>query len=1663
MTLIDGCLLVGANDNRLVKRTIPIMNGEEANVLSAFTYPLPLTNAVPDNGIEKDPTDSSDNVDTEKSNDLKINLSNEVSGSSSDEADADAIPLPKPTKHSEALQSEDKELAKVCKIVNNICNNVIQLAESINSQSESSHAGPVHSVESATSTCVNACFKRTSEISSVSTVTLNGTVVSPTELNSKPDSDSSLRINQRLVQNLENNGTEGTEIDISASVLSKEPEIIDKTNKKESSYLTESSEMLENTSFESASEEMILQIDEEELFETDNQPKLSNECINEVENADELRTVTTSQAGSREDSSSSACALSSPIDEKLCAVSKTDGSVDIQQTVVSDLKPVDKGNAEDQSVGIDSLHTEQKSTNACSKERSESLNNEMKVSEAGEASLSSSGASSAPVLSGTERDFTEVLPEPISKEKNSIDYEVQSRICETETSGKLVCEEKSSNIPDNMFEERFSKLSDSKSMHTDKVVCEKEIVALSNTVKPVSDIASCATAEADRHASGEGNCLKQAVVNISDIHLPKSNKYKISPPVSEKSAREKEQEEDSSGLEGINVSNLAFHDKEPIKSPEDVSHSHNKNSNQECEKTSSEQIDFENTCQVSDAISSVHREIVKDCTEDCPTELVSNSICNPTNGSPQEIDCIQNHEEKDSLKMLGKESKIVADVDPNAVNKSIRNEGVSRESQIVSQSMKNNKKEDDLSEDGCVAVTGSKIIAEAESKCSTFRNEIAQSQDIIVNVSDKDSNEINARERNVSNNFEEEDGSKLSQIDEITPSLSDSKDAETKEPQKTKKSTDIEDPALKSAKTAEEEKETEGSYGDLCTEELILDDECSLEMGGREEYQLSESSSPPDSSVSSQSDEDEENDTHDDHTYNDDSCQPQVSEEDTVMSNVSDDAVFEGEPVKPVLKPADEPIIEKYPGEVNDPEDEGTSDAENEVEANDGDNVENNKMKAREKTDEKEAVSKVSEVVSKEVSEEPLSAETFFERMKSVEKIEDEESKDAEYISQNVLDQMISFVSTNHPRNEPELANAELECSLEKAPNSPLDKLSLSDHIYSASAKPAGTLESSSLKRLASVELEEDESQIKRAKSERILSTGKRKLSKPNESDSFSVSASSYKKSRILDCANSNHSSTEVSAEHDLDEACSSMKTSAVTEGTSVSSDSNNSTTKEDIEIGRFNRFQSNLRNFSRQDLEELIVLKMLEVMKYKGVAGDQQKMLTCLQEQCDAQKKLLAGVQKQYNENCIIMRKFIEQSQSQLNKNLVIPMKATRSVGLQVALADSPAVMKSTAVLSGGKVGSPQRPLAVTIPQARSSVFVQKAQPMTQSVPTSIQSATAMKTKFVKTVVSPQSTSSPTRAPGPTLKVLTPVAKSNSVASTAGGPTRLIQSSNSQILNAATPQKSVKLVGKTPNTEVIDLVEDSQQQARAFGIQNFNNKGVAVPQSSPGQVQQQISYVVTSGTQVPLYISPTSNQATRMITSSVGSRGVLNTPLKNGQIIQLQNKSGVIAGNQFIVANSSQFKQVIRPVMNLNSPPKLQQLKHVPRILETRLTRHPAPLPVGVTQASDKSWKMRPPKPTLRIGKNGSGITLSWTLNGYDKEKYAEIVSYQLFAYQEGSEPPNTDLWKKVGDVKALPLPMACTLTKFVVGHRYHFAVRAVDEHSRVGEYSTPDNIMLN
>jgi hypothetical protein len=83
-----------------------------------------------------------------------------------------------------------------------------------------------------------------------------------------------------------------------------------------------------------------------------------------------------------------------------------------------------------------------------------------------------------------------------------------------------------------------------------------------------------------------------------------------------------------------------------------------------------------------------------------------------------------------------------------------------------------------------------------------------------------------------------------------------------------------------------------------------------------------------------------------------------------------------------------------------------------------------------------------------------------------------------------------------------------------------------------------------------------------------------------------------------------------------------------------------------------------------------------------------------------------------------------------------------------------------------------------------------------------------------------------------------------------------------------------------------------------------------------------------------------------------------------------------------------------------------------------------------------------------------------------FDPMYHADVATYQIYAYQDSSSSGQSiltaSMWKKVGDVRALPLPMACTLTQFLQGHTYHFAVRPVDAHTRVGSFSDPQSITL-
>ncbi len=128
------------------------------------------------------------------------------------------------------------------------------------------------------------------------------------------------------------------------------------------------------------------------------------------------------------------------------------------------------------------------------------------------------------------------------------------------------------------------------------------------------------------------------------------------------------------------------------------------------------------------------------------------------------------------------------------------------------------------------------------------------------------------------------------------------------------------------------------------------------------------------------------------------------------------------------------------------------------------------------------------------------------------------------------------------------------------------------------------------------------------------------------------------------------------------------------------------------------------------------------------------------------------------------------------------------------------------------------------------------------------------------------------------------------------------------------------------------------------------------------------------------------------------------------------------------------------------------------------RVRQNHQPPPPYQTVPRSQVEPVTPPKLQVNITVSGNGIVLSWDFEHEPPANTPVIECYHLFASQDSPNPPTSrSEWKKIGVVKALPLPMACTLTQFVSGNSYHFAVIAIDVHGREGQMSNPCTVRLN
>ncbi|KAM4820293.1 activating transcription factor 7-interacting protein 2 isoform 2-T2 [Thomomys bottae] len=127
------------------------------------------------------------------------------------------------------------------------------------------------------------------------------------------------------------------------------------------------------------------------------------------------------------------------------------------------------------------------------------------------------------------------------------------------------------------------------------------------------------------------------------------------------------------------------------------------------------------------------------------------------------------------------------------------------------------------------------------------------------------------------------------------------------------------------------------------------------------------------------------------------------------------------------------------------------------------------------------------------------------------------------------------------------------------------------------------------------------------------------------------------------------------------------------------------------------------------------------------------------------------------------------------------------------------------------------------------------------------------------------------------------------------------------------------------------------------------------------------------------------------------------------------------------------------------NGTENCDSFEHLPPLPEA-----PLPLP----ELADKSRDTLPPqKAELKVKwvLRPLGIALTWNISKINP-KCAPVESYHLFLCHENT---NTQLiWKKIGEIKALPLPMACTLSQFLVSNKYYFTVQSKDIFGRYGPF---------
>lgn len=388
------------------------------------------------------------------------------------------------------------------------------------------------------------------------------------------------------------------------------------------------------------------------------------------------------------------------------------------------------------------------------------------------------------------------------------------------------------------------------------------------------------------------------------------------------------------------------------------------------------------------------------------------------------------------------------------------------------------------------------------------------------------------------------------------------------------------------------------------------------------------------------------------------------------------------------------------------------------------------------------------------------------------------------------------------------------------------------------------------------------------------------------------------------------------------------------------------------------------------------------------------------------------------------------------------------------------------------------------------------------QAVPTAHSIVQATRTSLP--TVGPSGLYSPSNNRGPIqMKIPISAFSTSSPAEQNSTSTPRIENQANKTIDASVNKKaadSTSQSGKATGSDsggVIDLTIDDEesgvsQEPKKLNHTPVSTMGSSQPVSRPLQPIQpapplQPSGVPTSGpSQTTIHLLPTApttvNVTQRPVTQGTTRLPVPRAPANHqvvyttlpappaqaplrGAVMQAPAVRQVNPQNSVTVRVPQATTYVVNNGLTLGSTGPQLTVHHRPPQVHTEPPRpvHPAPLPEAPQPQRlppEAASTSLPQKPHLKLARvqSQNGIVLSWSVLEVDRS-CATVDSYHLYAYHEEPSATVPSQWKKIGEVKALPLPMACTLTQFVSGSKYYFAVRAKDIYGRFGPFCDPQS----